>query len=297
MIASRAFDFRAVAPLILGLSASCVFGANVRAATESSASTATSLSSYSLEAVVLVVLILCLLALLFWLLLQWSHRLDQASYLGDVYRESVQDFEYKRLASGPLEKFQTGGYQKEIAEDSEWLKESRKPEPPPGLIVSRGWGTGDGSKSPDKAGGSSDAPDAAQSAADRQAELQYYRDLQEWQNKVTAEASARSRRDLNGARLRAEERAKYATDVDLSVLRGRGAEFVLEFTTVVVIIFAALILGVLRILGTEQIGTLLAAIAGYVLGRATTRAAGTRTAEPPARAGEEKKDKSGIAPG
>ena len=62
--------------------------------------------------------------------------------------------------------------------------------------------------------------------------------------------------------------------VDLSVLRGRGAEFVLEFTTVVVIIFTAIVLGILHILDNQQIGTLLAAIAGYVLGRATTRAPG-----------------------
>ena len=54
-------------------------------------------------------------------------------------------------------------------------------------------------------------------------------------------------------------------------MRGRGHAFVLEFTAIVVIIFAAVIAGVLKILTGEQIGTLLAAIAGYVLGRATTR--------------------------
>jgi hypothetical protein len=63
-------------------------------------------------------------------------------------------------------------------------------------------------------------------------------------------------------------------NVDLAVLRGRGAEFVLEFTTIVVLIFAAIALGILGILETQQIGTLLAAIAGYVLGRASTRTRG-----------------------
>jgi hypothetical protein len=38
-----------------------------------------------------------------------------------------------------------------------------------------------------------------------------------------------------------------------------------------VIIFATIVLGILGILETQQIGTLLAAIAGYVLGRATSR--------------------------
>jgi hypothetical protein len=39
----------------------------------------------------------------------------------------------------------------------------------------------------------------------------------------------------------------------------------------VLIIFTAAILGILDVLESEQIGTLLAAIAGYVLGRATSR--------------------------
>ena len=53
----------------------------------------------------------------------------------------------------------------------------------------------------------------------------------------------------------------------MGVFRGRGATFVLEFTAVVVIIFTAAILAILGKLGNEQVGTLLAAIAGYVLGR------------------------------
>jgi hypothetical protein len=100
-----------------------------------------------------------------------------------------------------------------------------------------------------------------------------------WDQEVENEARVRYQQAMAVARHQAIERAGFATDVDLSVLRGRGAEFVLEFTTVVVIIFAAVVLGVLDILGTEQIGTLLAAIAGYVLGRATTRARSTTEAK------------------
>src|SRR5271166_4742589 len=51
---------------------------------------------------------------------------------------------------------------------------------------------------------------------------------------------------------------------------GRGPSFVLEFTAIVVIIFAAVTLGILGVLSGQQIGTLLAAIAGYVLGKATS---------------------------
>lgn len=54
-----------------------------------------------------------------------------------------------------------------------------------------------------------------------------------------------------------------------AMLRGQGPQFVLEFTALIVIIFLAVVLGVLGVLKEQQIGTLLAAIAGYVLGKAT----------------------------
>ena len=69
----------------------------------------------------------------------------------------------------------------------------------------------------------------------------------------------------------AKKHAKNAANIDYGALRGKGAAFVLEFTAIVVIIFSAVILGVLHILVADQIATLLAAIAGYVLGRAGSR--------------------------
>ena len=89
------------------------------------------------------------------------------------------------------------------------------------------------------------------------------------------------RDDLEKARTKAKTNANRAVNVDLAVLRGRGAAFVLEFTAIVVIIFAAVMLGILKILVADQIATLLAAIAGYVLGRATAGASGaTERAQP-----------------
>jgi len=70
--------------------------------------------------------------------------------------------------------------------------------------------------------------------------------------------------------LEAAQRAKdIVQTTDASVLYGLGPQFVLEFTALIVIIFSAVILRVLSRLDKQQIGTLLAAIAGYVLGRAT----------------------------
>jgi hypothetical protein len=56
--------------------------------------------------------------------------------------------------------------------------------------------------------------------------------------------------------------------LDISLLGG-GWAFLLEFSTVIVIIFAIVILGILGVLAGEQISTILAAIAGYVLGKAS----------------------------
>lgn len=57
--------------------------------------------------------------------------------------------------------------------------------------------------------------------------------------------------------------------IDVSAFGG-GWVFVLEFTTIIFIIFATLALGFVDVLGSEQIGTILAAIAGYVLGKSSS---------------------------
>jgi hypothetical protein len=109
----------------------------------------------------------------------------------------------------------------------------------------------------------------------------------QWVRHARAQARDWYQTDLAEVKKVAAERAMLLLDVDFSALRGRGPEFVLEFTAVVVIIFAALVLGVLGVLDSHQIGTLLAAIAGYVLGKATSRnqAAAISTLPPSPRSG------------
>jgi hypothetical protein len=102
-----------------------------------------------------------------------------------------------------------------------------------------------------------------------QALLDEFRERAEkWRVKASSQAWRWYQEDLARAHLAAEDYGKAALKVDFSVLQGRGPEFVLEFTAIVVIIFSAVILGVTKILQQDQIGTLLAAIAGYVLGKA-----------------------------
>jgi hypothetical protein len=104
----------------------------------------------------------------------------------------------------------------------------------------------------------------------------FAREADDWMNRAGACAWSWYQQDLDRAKVAAKEQAQRALNVDYSALRGRGPEFVLEFTAIVVIIFAAVILGTLDILKDQQIGTLLAAIAGYVLGKSATR---TRSGE------------------
>lgn len=73
------------------------------------------------------------------------------------------------------------------------------------------------------------------------------------------------------AEIRALERAekKIPSSIDISLLGG-GWAFLLEFSTVIVIIFTLLILGIRGTLEGKDISPILAAIAGYVLGKATS---------------------------
>jgi hypothetical protein len=109
---------------------------------------------------------------------------------------------------------------------------------------------------------------------------QFREEATAWARRASVEAWNFYQKDLKGAQEEGRDQAKRAMQVDLSALRGRGPEFVLEFTAIVVIIFAAAILGVMGLLGSNQIGTLLAAIAGYVLGKSVAGTRSGQTEEP-----------------
>ena len=104
-------------------------------------------------------------------------------------------------------------------------------------------------------------------------------DVRDWDRLAYAQALDWRRVDLAAVEKLAGDRAAKLLNVDFSALRGRGPQFVLEFTAVVVIIFSAVILGVLGVLDSNQIGTLLAAIAGYVLGKSAGRGQGSSPSE------------------
>lgn len=156
--------------------------------------------------------------------------------------------------------------------------------PPPGLGTSWGstsGGTGWGSTSGRNPFGTDEPElpylfvkldgDAQRLVDDYNKSVEEYNEAhRSWRSEI-AQMEERAYQDaIAKATEEAEKLADQAADVDMAVFRGRGAAFVLEFTAIVVIIFAALILGIIGPLDGQQIGTLLAAIAGYVLGKSTS---------------------------
>lgn len=72
-----------------------------------------------------------------------------------------------------------------------------------------------------------------------------------------------------------EAATTFANSIIPSQWEEYGPTFYIEFGTVIVIIFALLALGVLEIIGGQEVATILAAIAGYVLGKTSRKASPT----------------------
>jgi hypothetical protein len=258
---------------------------------------------YSKEAVGISVLMILVLGLLFVLQLYYSHRLDQTTYLGEVFRESVLNFESSRLEAQHRDKWAKGGY----------VQDAVNNEPPPPLeseLEKLDEHFGDGqlrflrervfvgaiglgvSQSPfdnSLTGGlgislpglpskhqePQDQPEGVSSMLSAKSYESmsdgFKRSLRDWQDRIKTTAYSTYQKDLKDDQTKAEANTKSAIDAtEASLLRGQGPQFVLEFTALIVIIFLAVVLGVLGVLKEQQIGTLLAAIAGYVLGKATS---------------------------
>ena len=114
--------------------------------------------------------------------------------------------------------------------------------------------------------------ETAQQGKDREAKLKA---CEAWSDKEK-ERYENLRKELPAkAKEAAEKRVPKSWDA-LSLLGG-GYSFLLEFSTVIVIIFSILCLGFLGILGGQDIATILAATAGYVLGKASAARSESKT--------------------
>lgn len=263
-------------------------------------------------ALILVVLLIAALGLMFYLVFRWMQRAEQAGYLGQLYRDSVFEFEKGRLSQRVEQRRAEGEFRSDAIAAVPWtltppkvsvelnqliLDAQRKRQDtqgvallysarpggyvPPGLPGLTGLpgmgGSGIGGRNSfgldeiDLQELPIELDGEGQKLVDRHnREVREYNDARNaWRERVRQKEDSLYRTALSLATSDAGIRAEQALDVDMGIFRGRGPAFVLEFTAIVVIIFAAVILGILGPLDGQQIGTLLAAIAGYVLGKAT----------------------------
>lgn len=248
-------------------------------------------TNYSWRSVGIAGLMIVVLGWLFWLQFIYQRKLDQTTYLGEIYYDSVLTFERGRLGAQYADKWAKHGYHQEAIAD----------EPPPSLDKSLAefderFGYGDlqslknryiseafypGSTVPVGESAGRQASEGDSDPLRKEYEIKasdFRRRFKEWKEQIETKARQAYQGDLEKARFEAEKRTDTAINLtEVSLLRGQGPQFVLEFTALIVIIFLAVVLGVLGVLKEQQLGTLLAAIAGYVLGRATASSRGAKT--------------------
>jgi hypothetical protein len=101
--------------------------------------------------------------------------------------------------------------------------------------------------------------------------------LKIWGKEELKRYESEKKKIRDDARKKADKR--LPSTMDRSLLGG-GFSFILEFSTVIVIIFSVVILGVIGIVAGRDIVTILAAIAGYVLGKASASIQSQKTEQP-----------------
>ena len=94
----------------------------------------------------------------------------------------------------------------------------------------------------------------------------------EWEQKERNLYDLKKEEALTKAKKEIE--AEFPKSMDVSIL-GTGFSFLLEFSAIIVIIFAVITMGVIGVLTGTEIAPILAAIAGYVLGK------GSKQSTPP----------------
>ena len=76
----------------------------------------------------IVTILIALLAFLFWLLIMYSNRLDQTSYVARLYHQAIEKSEYEAMENRIRDKYATQGYVRDVLETTEWAE--KNPEPP-----------------------------------------------------------------------------------------------------------------------------------------------------------------------
>lgn len=255
------------------------------------------------SAVAVVIVMVGLVAWVFWLFIQFGRRLYERGYLGPLTSDALARAEIARQEDALREDLRTGKFATDVDVSTEDFRKRYNiplnvtpPDLIPGVEIDEtgrilrrvgesepGTGTGTGwGDSPDKDYRNLDSkklleeleqareaskPEGSNAKSAYFIQQEINRRFTEGYRQAQLDAYRQERRTV---RDQAREHAlTLIPGIDVSAFGG-GWIFVLEFTTIIFIIFATLALGFVGVLGAEQIGTILAAIAGYVLGKSTT---------------------------
>lgn len=259
----------------------------------------------------LVAVIFVVAAFFFRQVFRFSGRLDHTSYLSTVITTAMSDAEMRQIRRQLDEDFERGRYHEKVLLDDAWLglPNNRRPKPEPAVAEDpevqryedamqswRGMSPDPGYDDPWRTSGpppiaytrlpggvdeGRSPPTPEQQRTRQQLIEQFKREVKNWQVRVDREARRRYGQEVDDKRFSAEVKARSVLgQIDLGVLRGRGPQFLLQFTAIVVIILSTVALGILGKLAPEQSGTILAAVAGYVLGKSTDSGASVRNQIP-----------------
>jgi hypothetical protein len=245
---------------------------------------------YARDPLILVGVVMLVLGGLFYLMVAYSNRIAQTGPLGTQVTDALITIKQQQIVKALDEKWSNGGYHRELVGNKAWLSQNPFPPVPDNLstdysveaarrqlLQSGGIGT--------LMPGLTDPWGAPAENADEisKARTAYHQRLRSWETSVLDQA-ARQQYGKDRSDSLAAARSRTGHDAlaffDYGSLSGQGPEFVLQFTAIVTIIFAVVALGILQRLGEDQAGTILAAIAGYVLGQAVRNARSTTSQAP-----------------
>ncbi len=220
----------------------------------------------------LVVFVLLVLGYLFWVMIVYSNRIAQTGPLGIQIVDALNEVRRQRVMKSLGEKWDAGEYHKEVLSDQVWMSEHASPAIPDELEGD--WASRDARRQLRQRGrigtlppGYEDEPEQIKKLSESY--LATLRGLEEIYDAEARRRFAEEQRTLLAPQMRADK--SIIRYFDFPSVAGQGPEFVLRFTALVTIIFAVIALSILGLLDPDQAGTILAAIAGYVLGQASAR--------------------------
>jgi hypothetical protein len=202
---------------------------------------------------VLIVLVLCACITCLWMVFFFGRRLQTSAYLRESLVAAVREEERKGLARELLDRAIAGPL-------------DPKKQPPDAFgQAGQLWERDKWIPYVDRL--SDDRVIGEETPEQRETRRKQLGECRQWEGEERERYAAELQRVEKEALRRAERRIPKSMDISML---GGGWSFLLEFSTVIVIIFTLLALGVSGAIPGKDISTILAAVAGYVLGKATS---------------------------